>query len=293
MANEKFLSQVTLPELGTYKFKDADAREAIAALESYTDYLGVTTTELSDGASTNPITINGESVTAKTGNITNYGSKEFIFNGSVWQEFGDLTGLGDLAFKDSASGDYTPAGTITNTPTTATVNSITNAGTLPTVDPETTTVQSVTDVGTLPVVSPTTDTVYSITDVGTLPTVSPQTASIQPVDSLGTLPSFTVNEETETLIFSAGALPTLGTAQTVVTDVGYTAGTLPTKGAAQTVVSDVGYTAGTLPTLGAAQTVVTDVGYTQGTLPTIGADQTVLTGVASTFAGTTDTITVE
>ena len=88
----------------SYEIKDAAARSAIDALQKYTNYLGVTTTELTDGASTNPITINGDSVTAKKGEIANYGSKEFIFNGTVWQEFGDLSGLGSLAFKDSASG---------------------------------------------------------------------------------------------------------------------------------------------------------------------------------------------
>ena len=70
------------------------------------DYLGVTTTALTDGATTNPITINGEQVTAKKGNIANYGSKEFIFNGTAWQEFGDLSALGALAYKDSATGSF-------------------------------------------------------------------------------------------------------------------------------------------------------------------------------------------
>jgi hypothetical protein len=68
----------------TLYIKDAEAREAISALEAYSDYLGVTTTALTDGATTNPVTINSESVEAKKGNIVNYGSKEFIFNGTAW-----------------------------------------------------------------------------------------------------------------------------------------------------------------------------------------------------------------
>ena len=56
--------------------------------------------------------INGAYVTAESGDITTYQNKEFIFNGSVWQEFGDLSGLGELAFKDSATATYTPAGTV-------------------------------------------------------------------------------------------------------------------------------------------------------------------------------------
>lgn len=134
MANS-YISQVQVGST-TYDIKDAEARTLIAALEAYTDYLGVTTTALTDGATTNPVTINGEQVTAKTGNIVNYGSKEFIWNGSAWQEFGDLSALGELAYEDSAEGSYTPAGTISGTavsysPTSATVNSITAVGTLP------------------------------------------------------------------------------------------------------------------------------------------------------------------
>lgn len=53
-----------------------------------TSWIGVTTTALTDGATTNPITINGESVTAVAGNITSYGADEFIYNGSAWQLFG-------------------------------------------------------------------------------------------------------------------------------------------------------------------------------------------------------------
>lgn len=134
MANA-YISQATID--GTaYDLRDEGARDLISELQDYTDYLGVTTTELTDGATTNPVTINGESVTAKKGNIVNYGSKEFIFNGSAWQEFGDLSGLGTLAFENSAQGTYTPQGDITGTnvsysPTTGTVNSITDVGTLP------------------------------------------------------------------------------------------------------------------------------------------------------------------
>ena len=113
------IKQITLPVSGvatTYDIVDQGARDLIEQLQAYTDYLGVTTTPLSDGATTNPITIVGvvDPVTAKKGNIANSGSAEFIFNGSSWAEFGDLSGLGALAFKDSASASYTPAGTMTD-----------------------------------------------------------------------------------------------------------------------------------------------------------------------------------
>lgn len=113
------ISKITVPNVGssgstTYDIKDATAREQIAAITGgYTKFLGVTTTPLEDGDDTNPITINGESVTAGNGDIVTYGNKEFIFNGTVWQELSDLSALGELAFADTASGTFTPLGSIT------------------------------------------------------------------------------------------------------------------------------------------------------------------------------------
>ena len=112
MANNPVLSKIVLPSGTTYDIKDAYARAQIEALSGYTYYLGVTTTALTDGSTTNPITINGESITASTGGICTYDNKEFIWNGSAWQEFGDMGALGDLAYSDTASGTYTPAGNV-------------------------------------------------------------------------------------------------------------------------------------------------------------------------------------
>lgn len=176
------ISKITLPTGSTYDIKDAEARELIAEITNYTSYLGVTTTELVDGATTNPIMINGVSTVAENGNIANYGSKEFIFNGTNWNEFGDLSGLGDLAFKDSATGSFTPVGTVSQ-PTFA-GSSTTSTGTF---TPE----------GSINVEMNTT-TVNSITDVGSLPT-------------------FTVSNENLTI--GAGSLPTKGANTTVATTV--------------------------------------------------------------------------
>lgn len=118
------ISKITLPSGTTYNIKDQGARDLIDEMSGYTDFLGVTTTALTDGATTNPIKINNVDVTAKKGNIATYGSAEFIFNGTAWQAFGDLSGLGDLAFKDTASGSGIVAVpktyTTTVTPTTTT-----------------------------------------------------------------------------------------------------------------------------------------------------------------------------
>lgn len=109
------ISKITLPSGTTYDIKDATARSQIAALSNYTAYAGVTTSVLTDGATTNPIVVGGNNVNAQTGMICTYNSKEFIWNGSAWQEFGDLSGLGNLAYADTASGSYTPAGSVTST----------------------------------------------------------------------------------------------------------------------------------------------------------------------------------
>ena len=124
------ISELTLPSGTTYSIKDAQARSAKG-------WIGITTTALTDGATTNPITINGQSVTAGAGDITSYDEQEFIFNGSAWQAFGDLSDLGTLAYKDSASGSYTPQGSVaapgvTVTPTTDTIKPVTDVGSMPT-----------------------------------------------------------------------------------------------------------------------------------------------------------------
>lgn len=110
------ISTITLPTGGTYYFKDEEAREQIEALASYSDFLGVTGTEIEDGDTTTPIMIGGKAVYPEPGNIVLYGSKEFIWNGTAWAEFGDLSAitsmLGDLAYVDTASTDYTPEGEV-------------------------------------------------------------------------------------------------------------------------------------------------------------------------------------
>jgi hypothetical protein len=111
------ISKITLPTGTTYDIKDQGARDLIAEMSGYTDFLGVTTTALTDGATTNPIKINNVDVTAKKGNIVTYGSAEFIFNGTAWQAFGDLSGLGSLAYKNSASGTVAVPKTYTTTVT--------------------------------------------------------------------------------------------------------------------------------------------------------------------------------
>lgn len=118
----------------TFDIKDATARQMIENLGSALYWVGITTTALTDGGTDNPITVNGESVTARTGAVAQYDAEEYVFNGTAWQAFGRAD-FGSLAFKNSATGDFTPSGTVASTVsggTTTTVNSITDVGALPT-----------------------------------------------------------------------------------------------------------------------------------------------------------------
>lgn len=72
-------------------------------------YKGVTTTPLTDGCDTNPIVINGEEVEAKVGDFVAYGGAEFVWNGTVWQELGDLSIV--TALMDSIAPQYDPSET--------------------------------------------------------------------------------------------------------------------------------------------------------------------------------------
>lgn len=103
------ISKITLPSGTTYDIKDATAR---AAMSGAIIIRGTTTTELTDEATTNPITIDGESYNAVANDAVFYNKKEFVFDGTKWHEFGDMSGLGDLATKDTASATYTPSGSI-------------------------------------------------------------------------------------------------------------------------------------------------------------------------------------
>lgn len=48
-------------------------------------WLGVTTTPLVDGDDTNPIDVDGKSVTAVAGDTVQYETGQFTFSGEVWQ----------------------------------------------------------------------------------------------------------------------------------------------------------------------------------------------------------------
>lgn len=52
-------------------------------------FIGVTTTAITDGSTTSPITIDGKSVTPKMGDVVIYNQTEFVWDGSKWNQFGN------------------------------------------------------------------------------------------------------------------------------------------------------------------------------------------------------------
>lgn len=103
------ISKIKLPSGSVYNIKDEVARQTLAGAIKVK---GATTTELADEATTNPITINSESYTAIANDAVFYNKKEYVFDGTKWHEFGDMSGLGGLATKGSVSATYTPAGSV-------------------------------------------------------------------------------------------------------------------------------------------------------------------------------------
>jgi len=262
------ISKITLPSGTTYDIKDAVARSAIDALGSYAYFIGVTTTALTDGATANPIVVGGNNVTAKIGGIATYGSAEFVWNGTAWQAFGDLSALGALAFKDSTSATYTPAGTVSQPTFTGTQGTVSVSGTpsgsvtitsgttgttnyapagsvsQPTfTGTALTSTGNFTPSGNVAITAGTTGTA-NYTPAGTVSqpttTVTLNTTTVNSITAVGTLPSCTlptlstsVANETLTLSwtegsFSAGTLPTKGNNTTVATSVKSATTTQPT-----------------------------------------------------------------
>ena len=73
-------------------------------------FLGTSATAITDGATTNPITIGTTSTTVSSGNVVLYGSKEFVWNGSSWEELGNE---GSYKVVQAAVSSPTASGTTT------------------------------------------------------------------------------------------------------------------------------------------------------------------------------------
>ena len=71
-------------------------------------FLGTTTTAITDGAKTNPVAIGGSNKTVTAGNVVLYGSKEFVWTGSAWEELGNE---GSYKIVQAAVADPSASGT--------------------------------------------------------------------------------------------------------------------------------------------------------------------------------------
>ena len=247
------ISKITLLNGTTYDLKDAQARNDIedikSAIAGGVTFMGETSTALTDGATTNPITINSKSVTAIKGYLVVYNSKEFVFDGTKWIEMGDLSVLGALAYKDSASGSFTPSGsvsqpTFTGSETTSTGNFTPAGGVTLSTEATTSTgaVSYISAIGTKSFSGTAATIKPKVTAAGTVaiskgtgtanytpegsvaaPTISVKTAgattTVNSITSVGTLPSLTttVANEVLTIGFDQGTLPTKGANTTVKT----------------------------------------------------------------------------
>lgn len=105
---------------GTKTFNGSTAVEITAAdlgLSSALKFLGVTTTVLEDGSTTNPIVIGDVSITAQPGNVVLYDHLEFIWNDGYWEELGDEKSFALKSVQISAGSGLTGGGTLEATRT--------------------------------------------------------------------------------------------------------------------------------------------------------------------------------
>lgn len=224
--------ELTLPSGNSYYLKDDEVRDwigdgstsgaekritsletEVAKLSNATHWLGVTTTTLSDGSTTNPITINGDSVTAVSGDIVqDSNGNEYIFNGTAWQALGSSVGtLGNFAYVDTGTVTITPAGSNASSAVTGTC-SVTPSGSVSGtgVTLTSTNVGSVTDAGSMPTYTVANE-ILTIT-AGSTPTVS----SVSVANGVDTVtdPTFTGSASSGTISGTAAAQTFTGTEAT-------------------------------------------------------------------------------
>ena len=318
MNDKKYLSKLTIGG-NQYDIKDAEARADIVDIKSSITgamhWAGITTTALTDGATTNPIVINGENYTAKSGDVvaidgdTYEEEKEFVFNGTKWQKLGPAGSFKALAFKDSASGDITCAGSnsasavsFSGTATETVLKAVDSAAVAPSFT------EGAFSAGTLPSFTEGSFTPASLSEgfysAGSAASYSHSGFSGGSLGSATTSTFATegvvtsVDEANETLTISAASTSSAVTAQGTFTPASY--GTDTFDGGTPTAIDVTKFnggskaadtfSAGTLPSKAAdsfnagsaatftTQSVVTDLGTA--------------TAAAQTFSGSTVTVTV-
>lgn len=304
------ISKIQLPSGNSYLIKDAWAREMIEQLEGGSYFLGVTTTPLTEGATTNPIMIEDSAVTATNGDIAIYtapngGTHEFIFNGTRWFEFGDLSTLGQLAYKDEIVVDKGTAeyalgtgATFSASTTTGTINNVTNDSVLgsdttfsmtqPTISvtPSTTYVKA-TASGAAVSTSSSVEVANGIADTGTATVLDGATPTYQYLETT----SITPTNGTESVSSVSNTTSKLVTTSVPnVTSVGSASTwsfTLGSGAEAETLV--IGGANSTAPTLGTAITAATGALAANGSGATV-VDSVTISNKTVAKAGTAVTV---
>lgn len=83
-----FISSISQKD-GVIVATKANITAAALGLSGAMRFLGTSATVISDGSTANPITIGYTSTDVSAGNVVLYGSKEFVWTGSAWEELGN------------------------------------------------------------------------------------------------------------------------------------------------------------------------------------------------------------
>jgi len=221
MSEYPTISRITLPSGSTYDIKDEEARQRIEDLTTIfsgaVHYKGQTSTELFDGSPQNPIIINEENYYAKPGDLVIYGDtglnseapKEFIYNGTLWNEFGSTGSLKALAFQDNVSAEYTPHGYV-STPNFEGEPATIESTYIPSGE---VTIPNFTGIEATLIVTPAAgETTYTPSGVISNPTISVtlNTDTLNSIQEVGSLPELNMSVENQVLTveLNPGTLPT-------------------------------------------------------------------------------------
>lgn len=101
------------------------------AISGGTHFIGISTSQITDGGTQKP-TIGGAQKNVNNGDIVIYGNKEFIWNGTAWEELGDTTAESDRItaledWKPTITAAVSDAQTTANKAVTAAANAQTTA----------------------------------------------------------------------------------------------------------------------------------------------------------------------
>lgn len=302
------VSNVTVPNSAgtaytTYDLKDAWARDKITndilpVLEGGMHYVGVTTSNISDGATTNPVTIVGKTdpVTAVSGDIVTKDSKEFVWDGAAWREFGDMSAIGEFGYVDTGYVTVTPAGTVSKPTFTGSSSSVTFTITKPSSGTNYTpegTISTPTFTGSSSSVSISASKVtsgddYTLQLTGSVSAPTFTGTSFTSTGTINVLKSVAVTTNTTT--DKTAAVSPAGSGEVTYTPAGTISGTAVSVGSQSISIIDSVGSAATLTTTYTSGTENLQINFSGGSVPTKKSVTVGKSGAATvtqgTFAGT-------